>query len=148
MLLIAFFALFASCLALWIAGASAALVFSVAFAAWAAFAVVVYPKIRGYKVTMGIDDRLNAVEGRGWAWVGLHVAGLKVMILGFLTSMVPFIGSFATWLSGQNLGVFFGPDSSQKITFYVGAIVFALPFLSSWLHIGALKDAAETQLKA
>ncbi len=32
-----------------------------------------------------------------------------------------------------------------KAGFVLGATVFVLPFLMSWLHVGALRDAAEAE---
>ena len=78
----------------------------------------------------------------------LHLKGLKVLVFGFLTSMVPFLGSAAQWLSGQNLNFFFDPNnprSQQIVMFVIGALVFSVPFLTSWLHSGAIADAASTE---
>lgn len=148
MLLFVFLALLAGCIALWAIGAPVWLVFPLALAAWIAFYFVVLPKLRTYTIVMGIDDRLVATETTGWQWILARLDGLKVILLGFVTSMVPFAGSVANWLDGKDLSVFFGPDRGPRMTFYVGAIVFAIPFLTSWLHIGALKNAAETEPKA
>lgn len=150
MLLIVFLALFTGCLGLWSLGVHAGLVFPVALAAWIAFTFVVLPKLRTYQTAMGIDDELNALEAKGWSWLVLQLKGLKVLIFGFLTSMVPFLGSAAQWLSGQNLNFFFDPNNpktQQMVMFVIGALVFAVPFLTSWLHSGAIADAAKTEPK-
>ena len=148
MLLLVFLALLGSCFGLWLAGAHVWLVFAVALAAWVAFYLVVLPKLRTYKIAMGIDDKLNAVESVGWGWLTLRLKGLKVLIFGFLTSMVPFVGSAAQWLSGQNISFFFDPNNpktQQTVMFIVGVFVFATPFLTSWLHSGAIADAAAAE---
>jgi hypothetical protein len=148
MLPIAFLSLLTGCLGLWSLGASVRLVFALALAAWVAFTFVLLPKLRSYQTAMGIDDELNAIEAKGWAWLVLRLKGLKVLILGFLTSMVPFLGSAAQWLSGQNLNFFFDPNNpktQQTVMFTIGAMVFATPFVTSWLHSGAIDDAARRE---
>lgn len=148
MLFVVFVLLFGTCLALWTAGAPAALVFGLALGAWIVFGLVLLPRIRTYKSAMGLDDALRAAEARGCRWLGLRIAGLKVVALAFLSSTLPFLAQAMTWLSGQNVSIFFGPDAAQRVAFYLAAGVFALPFLMSWLHVGAIKDAALTEPKA
>lgn len=148
MMLIVFALLLAGCLALWTFGAPSAAVFPVALAVWVAFTFLLLPKVRSYKLAMGIDDQLNALEARGWACLLLRFKGLKVLIFGFATSMVPFVGSVAQWLSGQNISFFFDPNNpraQQSVMFVIGAIIFMVPFLTSWLHAGAIADAASTE---
>lgn len=148
MMFIVFVLLLAGCLTLWSLGAPALAVFPIALSVWVAFTFLVLPKLRTYKIAMGIDDELKAFEAKGWACLVLRLKGLKVLIFGFLTSMVPFVGSAAQWLNGQNLSFFFDPNNpraEQSVMFVIGAIVFLVPFLTSWLHAGALADAALTE---
>ncbi len=145
MLFALFLILLAGCLVLWSLGAPVIIVFPLALAAWIAFTFMLLPKLRSYKLAMGIDDELNAIEAKGWAWLVLQLKGLKVLLFAFLTSMVPFLGSAAEWLNGQNLSFFFdanNPKIQQSVMFVIGALVFSAPFLTSWLHSGALADAA------
>lgn len=148
MMLFVFALLLAGCLTLWTFGAPAGAVFPVALSVWVAFTFLVLPKLRTYKLAMGIDDQLIALEAKGWSCLLLRLKGLKVLIFGFMTSMVPFVGSAAEWLSGQNLSFFFdpaNPRAQQSVMFVIGAIIFMVPFLTSWLHAGAIADAASTE---
>ena len=150
MMFLVFVALLASCIGLWSLGVHAVFVFPVALAAWIAFTFVLLPKLRTYQTAMGIDDELTALEAKSGTWLVLKLKGLKVVIFGFLTSMVPFLGSAAQWISGQNITFFFDPNNpkmQQMVMFVVGAIVFSTPFLTSWLHSGAIADAAKTEPK-
>jgi hypothetical protein len=147
---IVFLFLLAACIGFWSLGAPAVVVFPIALAAWVAFGLVLMPKLRTYKSAMGLDDQLNALEAKSLAFVLTSLKGLKVVILGFLTSMIPFLGSAAQWLNGQNLNFFFDPNdpkAQQSVMFVIGAIVFLVPFVTSWLHSAALAEAAKTEPK-
>ncbi len=148
MLAVVFVLLMAATIALWACGFASWLVLPVAAATWVAFYLMAYPKIRTYKVAMGVDDRLNGLESRGWVWLVLHMKGLKVVLLGALTSLMPFASNLISWASSKDFSIFFGPENTAKVTFWVGLAVFVLPFVSSWLHVGAVQDAATTEPKA
>ena len=94
---------------------------------------------------MGIAARLRALEASGWPALRLHLAGLKVVVVGLLTSGLPFVGAAAQWLGGQNLGLFFGPAGAGRAGFVLGATVFVLPFMMSWLHVGALREGRRSR---
>ncbi len=121
---LAFASFLAASLILWLAGAPASLVFAAALAAWGAFAAVIAPAIRRYRAAMGIAARLHALEASGWPALRLRLAGCKVVVVGLLTSGLPFVGAAAQWLGGQNLGLFFGPAGAGKAVSFHAKLPF------------------------
>ncbi len=111
----------------------------------AVYLFVIRPKLLAFRFTAGIDHALERIES-GWVVKArLWIKGLKVMILGIVTSMIPFAGVLYTQLVGLDWTLFVSTDKAKLIVAVIGLVGVLGPMLMAILHSGALAEASAAE---
>lgn len=114
--------------------------------AWLAlYILVIRPKLVAFRYTAGIYAELDAIEAGALAKASLWLKGLKVAIIGFVTSSAPVAAVFYERIAGLDWSQFLSSEKVKLVGLVVTVLGVVGPMLMVALHNGALADAAATE---
>jgi hypothetical protein len=112
---------------------------------WAAlFYFVIWPKLVSFRTTAGIYVDLADWERTFWSKSVLWLKGVKVAILGIITSSVPVLAIAYQQASTVEWTKFLPTEKAQLIVTGLAVIGFLAPIVMVILHQSALADASAT----
>ena len=106
------------------------------------YILVIRPKLVVFRATAGIYAKLDALEEGWWARMLLWLKGLKVMIVGVVTSAMPLMPVLYDKVAGVDWTTIFPTEEAKVIGVVVAVLGVVGPMLMVVLHNAGLADAA------